>query len=258
MGIEMDLSGRVVLVTGGTRGIGAGIADRFLRAGADVFVCSRNPPEILPEFEGKQARFCAADVRDPEQVEELISSVVRDGGRLDTVVNNAGGAPPTDTATASSRFHSKVVDINLLAPLLVSQYAWPVLRDQGGSILMISSIASHRASPTIAAYGAAKAGLENLTQTLALEFAPSVRVNSVSVGMARTENFEQYFGHDPAMSEFGATIPMGRPAEPTDVGNVCVFLASPLAEYLTGTSVKVDGGGEPPPQLGKLVQGSGS
>ncbi|MBK0866554.1 SDR family oxidoreductase [Saccharopolyspora sp. HNM0986] len=254
MGVEIDLSGRVVLVTGGTRGIGAGISEVLLRAGARVHVCSRGEPERLPEHDGVRAEFVQADVRDPEQVDGLIDEVVRRDGRLDSVVNNAGGAPPADTATASPRFHSKIVELNLLAPLLVCQRAWPVMRDSGGSMTMISSVAAQRAAPTIAAYAAAKAGVESLTRTLALEFAPSVRVNAVSVGVARTDNFREHFGAEAEQSGFAETIPMGRPAEPVEVGNACAFLASPLAEYLTGAVLAVDGGGEPHPHLKQLAR----
>ena len=144
MGVEIDLSGRAVLVTGGTRGIGAGIAEVLLRAGAQVYVCSRREPEQLPAAGGARAEFLPADVRDADQVAALVDEVVRRAGRLDSVVNNAGGAPPADTATASPRFHAKVVELNMLAPLAVSQRAWPVLRDTGGSITMISSMAARR------------------------------------------------------------------------------------------------------------------
>ncbi|WP_243788077.1 SDR family oxidoreductase [Saccharopolyspora gloriosae] len=251
MGVEIDLSGRVALVTGGTRGIGAGIAAVLLRAGAQVYVCSRNPPERLPE--AASAEFIPADVRDPAQVDELISEIVRRSGKLDVLVNNAGGAPPADTATASPRFHAKIVELNLLAPLLVCQRAWPVMREHGGSMIMISSIAAGRAAPTIAAYAAAKAGLESLTRTLALEFAPSVRVNAVSVGVARTDNFAEQFGASAQDSGFAEGVPMGRPAEPDEVGTMCAFLASPLANYLTGDVVSVHGGGEPHPNLARLA-----
>ncbi|MCA1227372.1 SDR family oxidoreductase [Saccharopolyspora sp. 6M] len=249
MSVEIDLSGRVALVTGGTRGIGAGIAAVLRRAGARVWVCSRNPPEAPPE-----AEFRAADVRDPDQVDELIAAIVRAEGRLDVLVNNAGGAPPADTATASPRFHAKVVELNLLAPLLVSQRAWPALRETGGSITMISSVAARRPAPTIAAYAAAKAGLENLTRTLALEFAPAVRVNAVAVGVASTENFAEHFGVPAGDSGFAAGIPLGRPAEPEEVGALCAFLASPLAGYLTGDVLSVHGGGEPHPNLARLAE----
>src|SRR5699024_7155745 len=148
--------------------------------------------------------------------------------------------PPSETASAPARFHSKVVELNLLAPLYVSQAAWPVLRDNSGTITMISSIAASRAAPTVAAYGAAKSGLNNLTRTLAWEFAPHVRVNSVSVGLARTEAYAEAYGQEAAPET--EPIPLGRPAEPADVGNACLFLASPLSSFVTGSSVAVDGG----------------
>lgn len=254
MGVEIDLSGRTVLVTGGTRGLGAGIAEVLLRAGAEVHVCSRREPERLPESGGARAQFTRADVREPEQVDALIDEVVRRSGGLDCVVNNAGGAPPADTATASPRFHSKVVELNLLAPLLVCQRAWPVMRGPGGSMIMISSTSAHRAAPTIAAYAAAKAGVESLARTLALEFAPAVRVNAVSVGVASTEDFREHFGQDAADSGFSGGIPLGRPAEPEEVGSACAFLASPLAEYLTGSVLTVDGGGMPHTNLERIAR----
>lgn len=249
MGIEIDLSGRVVLVTGGTRGIGAGIAEVFLRAGAEVYVCSRREPERTIEQDGRAARFLAADVRDPEQVEGLIAEIVEQTGRLDVVVNNAGGTPVADTATASIRFHAKVIELNLTAPLLVAQCANRVMADQdgGGTIIMISSISARRGSPGTAAYGAAKAGLENLTSTLALELAPQVRVNAVTVGLVRSDNADDHYGDD--LGRVAQTVPLRRLAEPADIGNTCVFLASSLAAYITGTTVTVHGGGEPPPYL---------
>ncbi|MFR9731218.1 SDR family oxidoreductase [Saccharopolyspora sp. MS10] len=253
MGVEIDLSGRVALVTGGTRGIGAGIAGVLLRAGAEVWVCSRTPPERLPEGGGRRAEFRTADVRDPEQVDRLIGEVAERWGGLDLVVNNAGGAPPADTTTASPRFHAKIVELNLLAPLLVCQRAWPGLRRRGGSVIMISSAAAHRPAPTAAAYAAAKAGLESLTRTLALEFAPEVRVNAIAVGLARTDGVAARFGAAAADSGFARGIPLGRPAEAEDVGHACAFLASPLAEYLTGDVLAVHGGGEPHPHLTRLA-----
>ncbi|MCI2418106.1 SDR family oxidoreductase [Saccharopolyspora sp. K220] len=242
MAIEIDLSGRVVLVTGGTRGIGAGIGETFLRAGAEVYACAREPVDRLPSHGARSAEFRQADVRDAEQVAGLIAEITRRSGRLDVVVNNAGGTPVADTARASIRLHRKVVELNLIAPLLVAQHARPVLADHGGSIIMISSVSGSRPSPGTAAYGAAKAGLDNLTGTLAQEFAPRVRVNAVVVGLVRSAGQAEHYGDEPAA--ISGIVPMGRLAEPADVGNACVFLASPMAAHITGSTVTVDGGGE--------------
>ena len=154
MALALDLSGRVVLVTGGTRGIGRGITEAFVAAGATVVTCARSAADPLA---GTSHVVC--DVRDPEAVGAMVEAIVESHGRLDVLVNNAGGAPSTDAATASPRFHDKIVGLNLLSPLLVAQAANAVMQrqDGGGSIVNISSISAHRPAPTIAAYAAAKA-----------------------------------------------------------------------------------------------------
>ena len=243
MALPIDLSGRVVLVTGGTRGIGLGITRRFLEAGATVATCSRS--EAVP-VDGTTHHLC--DVRDLEAVQSLVDTVVATHGRLDVLVNNAGGAPSTDAATASPRFHDKIVSLNLLSPLLVAQAANAVMQEQedGGAIVNISSISAHRPAPTIAAYGAAKAGLDSLTRSLAMEWGPKVRVNAIDVGLCRTENTDDHYGDDAKVAAIERTIPLGRMATPDEVGNVAVFLASDLASYVSGARVTCDGGGEPP------------
>ncbi|TWF93750.1 SDR family oxidoreductase [Saccharopolyspora dendranthemae] len=240
MGIEIDLTGRVVLVTGGTRGIGAGIAETFLRAGAEVYVCARKPVEQLPASGSNEARFIEVDVREGEQVAQLVEEIQRRSGRLDVVVNNAGGTPVADTVTASIRLHRKVVELNLIAPLLLAQHARDALAETHGSIINISSVSGRRPSPGTAAYGAAKAGLDNLTGSLAQELAPDVRVNGVVVGLVRSEDQADHYGQ----SDLTSIVPLGRLAEPSDVGNACLFLASPLASYISGSTLAVDGGGE--------------
>ncbi|MFC5178664.1 SDR family oxidoreductase [Nocardioides taihuensis] len=241
MTLALDLSGRVVLVTGGTRGIGLGISEAFRAAGAHVVTCARS------EVEGA-ADHHVCDVRDPAQVEDLVAAVVARHGRLDVVVNNAGGAPSAVAATASPRFHERVVGLNLLSPLLVSQAANAVMQQQatGGAIVNISSVAAHRAAPTVAAYGAAKAGLDALTRSLAVEWAPKVRVNAIDVGLCRTEQTGDHYGDDARVAAIADTIPLGRMADPVEVGHVAVFLASDLASYVSGARVACDGGGEPP------------
>ena len=243
MALSLDLAGRVVLVTGGTRGIGRGITSAFLDAGATVVTCSRSEVEPVP---GSSHRVC--DVRDPEAVTALVEAVVAEHGRLDVLVNNAGGAPATDAATASPRFHDKILALNLSAPLVLAQAANRVMQDQegGGAIVNISSISAHRPAPTIAAYGAAKAGLDSLTRSLAMEWGPRVRVNAIDVGLCRTEQTDDHYGDDARVAAIESTIPLGRMATPTEVGNVAVFLASDLASYVSGARVTCDGGGEPP------------
>lgn len=242
MALSLDLTGKVVLVTGGTRGIGRGITSAFLSAGASVVTCSRSEVEPVP---GSTHRVC--DVRDAEAVAALVEAVVAEHGRLDVLVNNAGGAPSTDAATASPRFHDKIVALNLSAPLVLAQAANRVMQQQGsGAIINISSISAHRPAPTIAAYGAAKAGLDSLTRSLAMEWGPRVRVNAIDVGLCRTEQTDDHYGDDARVAAIEATIPLGRMATPTEVGNVAVFLASDLASYVSGARVTCDGGGEPP------------
>ncbi|GAB2631308.1 SDR family oxidoreductase [Nocardioides ginkgobilobae] len=243
MALSLDLAGRVVLVTGGTRGIGRGITTAFLDAGATVVTCSRSDVEPVP---GSSHRVC--DVRDAEAVAAMVEAVAAEHGRLDVLVNNAGGAPATDAATASPRFHDKILALNLSAPLVLAQAANRVMQGQetGGAIVNISSISAHRPAPTIAAYGAAKAGLDSLTRSLAMEWGPRVRVNAIDVGLCRTEQTDDHYGDDARVAAIESTIPLGRMATPTEVGHVAVFLASPLASYVSGARVTCDGGGEPP------------
>ena len=243
MAVSIDLGGRVVLVTGGTQGIGLGIARAFLGAGATVVTCSRRAAEPLT---GTSHHGC--DVRDPEAVAALVATVVAAHGRLDVLVNNAGGAPYALAADASPRFHDKVVGLNLLAPLAVAQAANAVMQRQaeGGSIVNVSSVSALRPSPGTAAYGAAKAGVDSLTRSLAVEWAPKVRMNAIDVGLCRTENTDDHYGGDAGVAAIERTIPLGRMADPVEVGNVAVFLASDLASYVSGAAIACHGGGEPP------------
>ncbi|WP_436491948.1 SDR family oxidoreductase [Actinokineospora sp. HUAS TT18] len=230
----------VVLVTGGERGVGAGITRAFQKAGATVVTCGRTAPDV------PIGEFIPCDVRVPEQVAALLADIVARHGGLDTVVNNAGGAPFAKAAEASPRFHAKIVELNLLAPLLVAQRAYPLLAERGGSVVMVSSVSGTRPSPGTAAYGAAKAGLNNLTASLAIEWAPRVRVNALSVGMVRTEQAELHYGDAAGIAAVGATVPLGRLAEPDEIGACAVFLASPMASYVSGATLLVHGGGEVP------------
>lgn len=244
----LSMRGGVVVVTGGVRGVGAGIARVFLDAGATVVTCARREQRTPTSAGGRAAEFVGCDVRDAAQVQAMIDEVVRRHGRLDVLVNNAGGAPPAEAATASERFHAKVVELNLLAPLAVAQAANAVMQGQegGGAIVMVGSVSGHRPSPGTAAYGAAKAGLASLTESLAVEWAPRVRVNGLAAGMVRTEQSELHYGDAEELARVEATVPLGRLAEPGEIGACALFLASPLASYVSGSTLTVHGGGERP------------
>lgn len=244
MSVAIDYSGRVVLVTGGARGVGRGIVRRFLDAGATVVICGRNAPEALPE----RCHFIACDVRDAEAVGVMVDEIGARFGRLDVLVNNAGGSPNAEAATASPRFSESIIRLNLLAPLNVAQAANRLMQQQpdGGVQIFVASVGAHRPSPGTAAYGAAKAGVLSLVSSLAIEWAPKVRVMAVSPGLVKTEQSHLHYGDDVGIASVAATIPARRLAEPEDIGNACVFLASPLAAYASGTHLLLHGGGEAP------------
>jgi NAD(P)-dependent dehydrogenase (short-subunit alcohol dehydrogenase family) len=243
----VDYSGRAVLVTGGTRGIGLVIAQTFLAAGAQVAVCARAAPETAVTADDRTAAFFAADLRDPAQARPVVESAAARFGRLDVVINNAGGTPNADAATVSPRFIERIVALNLLAPFYVSQPANAVMQDQsdGGTIINIGSVSAHNPMPGSAAYSAAKAGLLQLTRSLALEWAPKVRVNHITTGLIRTESAVEHYGADGGAS-VARTVPMQRLAVPADVADACLYLGSSLAAYVTGADLQVHGGGEIP------------
>jgi NAD(P)-dependent dehydrogenase (short-subunit alcohol dehydrogenase family) len=260
--------GRVVLVTGGTRGIGRGIAAAYAHAGATVVVCGRTAPEGAEAGLGEGAPagrgaaapdsappvFMACDVRDPDQVAALVDGIVSRFGRLDVAVNNAGGAPTADTATVSPRFNEKVIALNLVAPFTVAQAANRVMQAQpgGGSVVNIASLSGVRPSPGAAAYGAAKAGLLSLTGTLAVEWAPKVRVNAVVAGIIATEDAHHHYGGDAVIARMAATIPAGRLGTPADIAGACLYLSSDAASFVTGATLEVHGGDQRPSYLDAL------
>ncbi|MEU4211656.1 SDR family oxidoreductase [Streptomyces sp. NPDC026206] len=242
------LEGRVAVVTGGTRGVGAGIARAFLRAGAQVIVCARRPPGEPVTGEGATARFLPADLREPAAADGLFDRIAQEYGRVDTLVNNAGGTPFRLLHEATAARHARVLELNLLAPLTTSLAAHRLMRAQpsGGSIVMIGSVSGTRPSPGTAAYGAAKAAVENLARTMAVEWAPAVRVNTLVLGMVRTASAHLHYGGEAGIEAVARTVPAGRLAEPDEVGEAAVYLASDRAAYITGASLLVHGGGERP------------
>ncbi|MEC4020374.1 SDR family oxidoreductase [Streptomyces sp. H27-D2] len=242
----IDLSGRVAVVTGGARGVGAGISRALLAAGAEVLVCARRPPDEPVQAAGRTARFHCVDLREAEAVADFFQQVKTAYGRLDVLVNNAGGTPFRLLADSGPQRAVRALELNLIAPLTASLAAYEVMKETGGSIIMIGSVSGSRPSPGTAAYGAAKAGLENLAGSMAVEWAPRVRVNTLTLGMVRTELSHLHYGDEDGIAAVGRTVPIGRLAEPAEIGDACVFLASGLASYITGASLLVHGGGERP------------
>jgi len=243
---------QTVLVTGGAGHIGRAICEAFLAAGANVVACGRNAPEEPIGEHGRHAYFVAADIRDPEQSQRVIDETLAQYGGLDILVNNAGGSPPIDAASASARLTDKIINLNLTAPLVLAQQAYPALcasfkRDNVPSnIINIASVSGARPSPGTTAYGAAKAGLLSATKSLAMEWGPAVRVNALIVGLVHNDAGVAHYGGEEGFRRVAAMLPLGRMAEPLDIANATLMLCSDKAAYISGATLEVDGGGEVP------------
>lgn len=253
MELAIDLKGRVAIVTGGTRGLGLSMATALTQAGARVVVCGRNAPATLPEG----ISFRAADIRDPEQAKALVEAVIADHGRLDILVNNAGGSPQAAAADASPRFFDAILKLNLHAAMYMAQAAHGHMARAGaGSIVNIASVSGIRPSPMTAAYGAAKAGLLNLTQSLAQEWGPDgIRVNAIIVGLMQTETAAETYGDEAAQAAVAQSLPLQRMGRGEDIASAVLWLCSDMASWVSGARINVDGGGERPHFL-DLVKGN--
>lgn len=240
----IDLSGQVAIVTGGTRGLGRDIAAGLAGAGCNVLVCGRNAPDDLPEG----VTWQQADIRDPDQSRGLVDGVVAAHGRLDILVNNAGGSPEVAATGASPRFIDSILKLNLVGPLYMAQAAHPHMAGAGGGcIINIASVSGIRPSPGTAIYGAAKAGLLNLTQSLAQEWGrDNIRVNAIIAGLMVTENAEATYGDASAQARVAASMPLGRMGTGGDLAGTVLWLCSDLALWVSGARINLDGGGERP------------
>ena len=252
-GVSLDLAGKVAIVTGGTRGLGRDIALRLMDAGCKVAVCGRNAPDTLP----RGITFHPADVRDPDQAAAFTRAVVGDHGRLDILVNNAGGSPAAPADTMSPRFAEAILRLNLLGPFHMAQAAFaPMCAGGGGSVVNIASVSGIRPSPGTAIYGAAKAGLLNLTQSLAQEWGVhGIRVNAIIAGLMATETAEATYGDAAAQAAVACSLPLQRMGTGNDLADAVLWLCSPLASWVSGARINVDGGGERPYFL-DLVKGA--
>jgi peroxisomal 2,4-dienoyl-CoA reductase len=258
------LDGQVAIVTGGGTGIGLGIAQLLARLGAHVVVASRKPEHVESAAKairesGWLASAETVDVREPEQIQAMVARVAAAHGRIDLLVNNAAGNFYAPSETLSPNAWRSVIEIDLFGTFFCSQAVLPVMKRQGGGrIVSISMTLHYRGWPLMAHATAAKAGIDALTRTLALEWAPyGVRMNAIAPGPIPTEGVRKAFTPPPsasgqvpdvfaveqAMANYAKkAIPAGRWGTPGDIANMVAFLASPAGEWITGAILVVDGG----------------
>lgn len=250
--VTFDFAGRIAIVTGGTRGLGRQIAARLAQAGCTVAVCGRSEPADLPSG----VTFYQADVRDADQARGFVDAVVSAHGRLDILVNNAGGSPASPIEAASPRFIDAILKLNMVGPLYMAQAAYPhMVENGGGSIVNIASVSGARPSPQTTVYGMAKAGLINMTQSLAQEWGrDAIRVNAIIAGLMTTDNAEATYGDANAQAAVAQSMPLGRMGTGDDLADAVMWLCSEGAAWVSGARLQVDGGGERPYFL-DLVKG---
>ena len=248
---NINFKNKTVVITGGSKGIGLDITKTFLKHQANVIVLARNKPKRKIQSKGNAGYFIECDIRNTESIDSAIKDIASKYKSIDVLINNAGGAPMADSLTASPKFHEAIIDLNLTAPLNLSQkIAKKMIKQKTVSnIINISSVTATRPTPGSAAYGAAKGALVNLTKTLAVEWAPKIKVNSIIVGYIETENSILHYGSKSEIKKVAKTIPLKRMGQPQDVANACIFFASDLAEWVTGSALEVHGGGESPAYL---------
>lgn len=241
------LDGRVALVTGGGTGIGRGIAEAFVAAGARVVLTGRRagPLEEAGAALGEAAATVAGDVTDAEARSRFLDTAQRAHGRLDILVNNAGAVTSQPLAELDEDTWRRLLDVNLTAVAMLSRAALPELSRRRGSILNISTGASLHPVPGYAVYGASKAALNYMSQVLAMEAAPDVRVNVICPGGVDTPLFETFIPPEDipgVLERFKGMTPLGRVGRPQDIAHAALYLSSPAADWVTGSVLTVDGG----------------
>lgn len=244
-----DLTGQVAVVTGAGKGIGRGIALCLAQAGADVAVASRSPKDLETLVEeikqlGRRAIAIPTDVTNQTQLQHLAASAKAELGAINIWVSNAGGLPDATprylTKTPEDKWDAQM-DLNLKAVWMSAVVAAEHMEQ--GSIINISSKSAAGPGIKNGPYGAAKAAVNNLTESLALELAPNIRVNAIAPGPIPTENFNQStnFPSDKPLEQI-LRVPLQRMGTPADIGNACVFMASDAASWITGQCLYISGG----------------
>jgi len=244
---ELRLDGKVALITGGTRGIGRAIAEAYAAAGASVAVLARKPAELeetqaaLETIGGRVLTF-AGSAGDPEAIDAVTRACVDELGRLDVLVNNAATNPAFGPMIETeTRAVDKVLEVNVVGPLLLAQAAWRVwMEEHGGTIVNIVSVGGMRPAPFIGIYNVSKAALAHMTRQLALELAPTVRVNAIAPGLVKTDMAKALW--ETGEEAIAARHPMQRLGVPDDIAGLALFLASDLSSWMTGNVIPVEGG----------------
>ncbi|MCB1842462.1 MAG: glucose 1-dehydrogenase [Halioglobus sp.] len=245
---QFSLKGKVAVITGAGKGIGAAIARAFAEAGADVVIGARTESDLEQVAQsvralGQRALVVLTDVMEDGQLQNLADRAVQEFGRIDILVNNAGGFPPKPVSQTTTKEFIGAFRFNVASAFEMSRICAPVMVDTAGSgaILNISSIAGHKPTPCFAAYGTAKGALSLLTQELAQEFAPKVRVNAIAVGSTKTDALNTVLTPEIEQTMVDLT-PMGRLGEVEDIALGALYLCSPAASYVTGDILGVNGG----------------
>ena len=249
MGNGFDVADRVVWVTGSSRGIGRGVAEHLARAGARLVVHARARDALADvtaalEALGADVLAVEGDARADDDLAAVTDAIAERFGRLDGVVANVGGAAPGTLADLEIDRFRRQLDLNLTSSFATARAAYPLLREAGGAAVLVSATATAGATPMFGAYGAAKAGVEHLTRSLAAEWGPEVRVNCVSPGLIRTEGSMQavFRGSEELAARAGRTTAVGRVGETSDIAYACQYLLSDAAAYVSGAVLVVDGG----------------